>query len=124
MNSQEQQEPNASINNDSDDSNQRAGGQRRSLRIDRKLLEQLAPGGLMWVPLTSKSQHVAQNQLEAVLNMRMPALFTHHEIYLISRKDGSATASQKVEDSEYAYKKLMDCRYAPLRSVEEQLAGA
>ena len=77
----------------------------------------------MWVPLSSTSE--PQNNLGGLLNLRMQALFTHHEIYLISRKplpDGASP--DEVDDSHFTYKKLMDCRYAPLRSVQDQLNGA
>lgn len=77
----------------------------------------------MWVPLSSTSE--PQNNLGGLLNLRMQALFTHHEIYLISRKAGpDVNPDAEPDDSQYTYKKLMDCRYAPLRSVEEQLSGS
>ena len=80
-------------------------------------MEQLAPGGLMWVPLSS-NQSINQNAEYASLFRRLGGLanmLTHHEIYVISRKQDSAAKNQ------FSYRKIMDARYASLRSVEEQL---
>ena len=53
----------------------------------------------MWVPLASRE-----------VNSLLPSS-VQHEIYLIDRS----------YTGEISYKKLMDARYAHLRSVEEQL---
>ena len=67
------------------------------------MLDQLAPGGRMWVPLTCKDSSSAAFHLGAQV----------HEIYVIDRDPIS---------SELKYKKIMDARYALLRSVNEQLS--
>lgn len=63
------------------------GNDGRSLKIDRTLMEQLAPGGKMWVPLTSTSS-LNRSRDQYRLLMRLGGLanmLTHHEVYVITR---------------------------------------
>ena len=81
------------------------------VKIDKKLLDQLAPGGRMWVPLMSKESE----ELDSIMrnrqrSMSSSSIFTVHEIYLVDKD---------LTTGELKYQKLMDCRYAQLRSVEE-----
>lgn len=81
-------------------------------------MEQLAPGGLMWVPLTSTSS-IQSSAEYASLFRRLGGLanmLTHHEVYVIRRKTDAAGVKDQ-----FVYRKIMDARYASLRSVEEQL---
>ena len=90
----------------------------RKIRIDSDLLAQIAPGGRMWIPLASKDERSAEmNRLESILrrNGSRAGVFAHHEVYVIDRDKISL---------ELTYTKIMDARYAQLRSVEEQLEDA
>ncbi len=71
------------------------GQTQREMRIDRALLEQLSPGGRMWVPLMAKEQG--------------DMMYTIHEVYLIDRQ---------TESGKFKFTKLMDARYASLQDVE------
>jgi len=42
---------------------------------------------------------------------RARSIFTHHEIYVIYR-------SEEVNERKFTYKKIMDCRYTPLTTVQ------
>ena len=84
--------------------------QSRKIKVDRVLLDQLAPGGRMWIPLLSKESSSEINLLEQLLRGRGRDGFVHHEVYLIDRHP---------ETKELSYKKIMDARYAQLRSVDE-----
>jgi hypothetical protein len=74
----------------------------------------------MWIPLTSKDDHgrAAQDReyqdIQSILRggeaRQLLEQFTQHQIYVIDRD---------FETHEFTYSKIMDARYAPLRSVEE-----
>lgn len=85
----------------------------RTLKMNPALMHQLAPCGKMWVPLTSTST-LNRNREQYRLLMRMGSLasiLTHHEVYVITRC--------KQDHSQFFYRKIMDARYAGLRSVSE-----
>ena len=70
----------------------------RSLKLDRTLMEQLAPGGKMWVPLTSTSSvDRSGNQ-------------THHEVYVITRAqvEQKSQIDPKIEDLRDDIKELLE----------------
>mmetsp|Transcript_24801 Transcript_24801/g.38599 ORF Transcript_24801/g.38599 Transcript_24801/m.38599 type:complete len:88 (+) Transcript_24801:1795-2058(+) len=66
----------AELDNEEDNSrilseDQIEGSTLREIRIDKVLLEQLSPGGRMWVPLMAKDQG--------------DMLYSIHEVYIIDR---------------------------------------
>lgn len=67
----------------------------------------------MWIPLMSKDPVSAErNLLEQILvrSGRASEVFEHHQVYLIDRHLTTGILT---------YQKIMDARYAQLRSVEE-----
>jgi hypothetical protein len=74
----------------------------------------------MWIPLTSKDEHGRATQdreyqdIQSILRggeaRQLLEQFSQHQIYVIDRD---------FETHELTYSKIMDARYAPLRSVEE-----
>lgn len=88
----------------------------RKLRIDSVILEQLAPGGLMWIPLLSKDPISPERQIleQIFINSgRAGNTFEHHQVYLVEKDKNT---------HKLTYTKIMDARYAQLKSVDEQLS--
>ena len=120
----------------------------RKIKIDKELLGQLAPGGRMWIPLSSQEHNSDDedgeeglsttvfnredipdnlatmlirsngagggNRAQNLRGMSVSALtrrmgVAHHEVYVIDRD---------METHRLSFKKIMDARYAQLRSVE------
>lgn len=70
----------------------------------------------MWVPLLSKDPISAERHILEQLLIRggraNSDVFEHHEVYLIKKHPTTL---------ELTYEKIMDARYAQLRSAEDQL---